>query len=266
MRFAHGRLLSLGVAGVLAVGTIGCAPRLRAIPSPAQSAIEGNRGIFEFREGLSVSAVAVGRPPIAAEGEFTAFGIELHNNSPASIGIDVNRLQLGLGDGDHWLDRGLVPPDDLVRAYQSADAAPRDPASAGPEGRRFVEVTPPETARYVRGYAVRHGPPCYPYRRVYVFHDYGYYGYYDSARYAYVMQQERASFLARLLRSQEIPPNHVAGGYVVFPQSVRKGDQYRLLIPVGVNRVVASQPSTVPVAPVAVFRQVAVFEFHFVAR
>ncbi len=252
-----------GLIGTLVAA--GCSPRLRAVPEPSQTVVADNRGLFEYKDGLGLSVVAVGEPPISARREFTAFGVELQNNSMLNATIDPACMRLGLGTGVEWLDRVPVPPDDLVRAYQSADAGnalvPLASCADRRQGnRRYVEITPPELA-HVRYYR---GPPgcyynCY---RTYVFHDYYYY---DGARDAYLWQQERASFLARLLRVQGVLPNQVTSGYVVFPQPVQKRDQFRLLVPITLAQPVATQPviSQPATAPIA---RAVVFEFHFVAK
>lgn len=239
----RGAILSVG----LAVYGAGCSPVLRAVPGPSQAGVEKNRGVFEFREGIGLSAVSVGEPPVSARREFIAFGIELHNRTSAITDIDVSRMRLGLGVDAEWIERAPALPEGLLQAYRTADAGARG---------RFVEVTPPETARG-RCYS---GPAyCYPYPyyRSYYFYDYSYY---DAARDAYLRQQERASFLARLLRTQAVAPSQVAGGYVVFPQPVAKRDKFRLLVPI-VVRPATSQPVTTPV-----LAQLQTFEFHFTAK
>jgi len=240
--------------------TAGCTPLLRAVPGPSQGPIENERGVFEYRNDLVVSAVGISRPPIGTENEFVAFGIQVQNNSKSSLAIDVSRIQLGQGVGPQWVEELPVPPDDLLRAFQSARVSAWG----------FAELTPPEPVRWEG----RHGTSVYRYygRRGYPYcgdPGWGYYSYhyyyYDSARDIYLQRQAAAGFLARLLRSQAIPPGHVVGGFVVFAKVLRKGDEFRLLVPVYPAVASAPTPATAPTAS-APTGGADVFEFHFVAR
>jgi hypothetical protein len=237
----------------------GCAPQLRAIPGPSQAPIENGRGVFEYRDALNVSAVAVGQPPLGTGGEFVAFGIQVQNSSQGAFVVDVSRIVLGLGSGAQWIDQGPMPPDNLVRAYQSARASADGVA----------EVTGPELVMW-RG----RGPHVYRYHyyRDYAYYGYpywGYYGYpyyyYDTGRDIYYQQQATAAFLARLLRSQEVPPGYVVGGFVVFSHTLHKGDEFRLLVPL-YPVASASQPSVATRPATAPAGAPEVFEFHFVAK
>lgn len=238
----------------------GCTPQLRAVPGPSQGPIEGERGVFEYRDDLVVSAMGISQPPIGAGNEFVAFGIQVQNNSKSPLAIDVSRIQLGRGVGPQWVEELPIPPDDLLRAFQSARVS-----TSG-----FAELTPPEAVRWEGP----HGASVYRYygRRSYPYCGYpgwGYYGYhyyyYDSARDIYLQRQATAGFLARLLRSQAIPPGHVVGGFVVFPKALRKGDDFRLLVPIYPAVTPTSTPTTAPAATAPAGRA-ELFEFHFVAR
>ncbi len=239
----------------------GCAPQLRAVPGPSQGSIEDERGVFEYRDDLVVSAMGISRPPIGTGNEFVAFGIQVQNNSRSSLAIDVSRIQLGQGVGPQWVEELPVPPDDLLRAFQSARVSAKE----------FTEITPPEPVRWEG----RHGASMYRYyyaRRGYPYwgdpgwgcYSYHYY-YYDSARDIYLQRQAAAGFLARLLRSQAIPPGHVVGGFVVFAKALRKGDGFRLLVPVFAAAAPTPVLTTASTAT-APTGGADVFEFHFVAR
>lgn len=254
-------VVSAALTAMAGLSASGCAPELRAVPGPAQAPIAKGMGVFEYRDGLTVSVTPVSQPPVGTGSEFIAFGIHVHNGTQATFGIDVSRVQLGLGDGAEWVQKAPVAPDDLLRAYQSARAS-----AAG-----VHELTPPELVRAEGHYGAVHGyrshgyygygyPYCWP-DRYYIYNGY----YYDSIRDAYLHQQETAAFLARLLRSQEIPPGFIVGGFIVFPQPLHKGDDFQLLVPVGLvpgtgSLPISSRPGTTP-APTG-----EVFEFHFVAK
>lgn len=235
--------------GLLAAA--GCAPRLRAYPNEGQIAIEKQRGVIEMRGDLTASAVWVGPAPIAASREFTAFGVELQNRGEASVFIDPARMRLGRWEGNAWVDQAALQPDDLVRAYTPT-------ASAG----RFKELPGVELAAHFH----RMPPPC-P-RPVYYYsrHDVWVTGSYnDGAMAAYRARQETASFLARLLRAQWAPKDHVAGGFVVFPQAIEKKTRYRVTVAAGVA-VNPSETGTEATATQPVVVQDQVFEFFFEGR
>lgn len=239
----------LVASSFLALGAAGCAPRLRAVPNEGQIAFDKSRGLIEARGDVTLSAVALGSPPLAAAREFTAFGVEVQNRGDAALFVDAGRMGLGRWDGAGWVDQAAVPPDELVRSYTPVARA----------FRAFAEITPPEPARYCGP------PPCYRPVHAYPRHSVWVYGgssCNDGAMEAYRRRQETASFLARLLRPQWVAKDHVAGGFVVFAQPVEKEMRYRLTIPAGVATapIVATDLATAT-RPVAVRDQV--FEFFF---
>lgn len=225
----------------------GCAPRLRGIPVGEQVAFDKDEGLFEHREGLTIAAMGLGRPPISAGHEFVAMAIELQNHGQASFAVELERVRLGMLSGDRWLERQPSRPDDLLQAYQSADASPAT---------RVREVTGAELVRhraYDHGYA-------YPYGSYHSVHFYSAYS--DGAREAYEMQQRTSSFLARLLRSQPIAPGEVLSGFIVFPQPIEKKDRLRLRVPIEVVEPAAPSGTTsAPAAPTS--GETMMFEFHF---
>lgn len=273
----------------------GCGVTLRAVPVSGQVAVKDGRGVFEERDGLLVAAGAIDDPPIAANREFAAFGVELRNSSASAFEIDVARMRLGVVVDDRILDREPTLPDALLRAYQSADARTDIHTNLGiattndtnttdaSAVRVATDITPPELAR-----SRDRGCPD----RVYVAQYYWWHPYppfYDDRDYsAYRAQEQRqrvGSFLARLLWSGTVGPHQALGGYVVFAQPYRKGDRLRLLVPV--RRVAAStqpassdeeasQPTTAPAAgdtsqppaptPDGSPGDVLLFEFHFKAK
>lgn len=233
-------LITTGVAAIFLATATGCAPKLRALPTDKQVRIEKDRGILELRENISVAAVAVGFPPLSTGREFYAFGVEVQNHGDATLMVDPARTRLGRRAGDTWIDQSASLPDDLIRAYSaSADAS---------GSLRFHEITSPELARYCGP------PPCY--RPVYVYHgDVWVHGSYnDGAVEAYRRRQETASFLARLLRSQWVPKDNVAGGFLVFAVPIQKKEQYRLTIGISPTAPGTTQP---------VLMQDMIFEFYF---
>jgi len=250
------RTTALNVLSFAAAAMFGCSPQLRAIPADAQHLIRHGRGLMAHQDDITVSAVHVPYPPIAAEREYLAFAVSMQNSGRGPVVIDPNRMRLALVAGNERMERAPIAPDDLIRAYQAAVAH---------DSPVYAQVIEPELVGYVRcGHRGRpcYGRTCYVYRPYYYYP--GHYGYYhDVFNDAYRWRQETASFLARLLRPQMVLRDTVLDGFVVFGQRAEKGDRYVLTVPVQIpapGSEAVTQPVTLPPG-----RDLA-FEFHYLAK
>jgi hypothetical protein len=220
---------TIAVLSWVALGSIGCAPKMKAIEGLGQTVLRGGRDALIERAGLAVIVTPLA-VRLEADERITGLRIELINQSTRPVRLDWRDVLLTGGDG---LKRQPIRPGDF-RRY--AEMAQGDPPSAYPYRSRHIYIGVGHGGWHYHprpyGYC---GPPYHYYR------DY----YYDDYVEQYYRRRERvARFVASLWRTQTIQPGFVGLGHVVFDYKLHKND--RVLIELAPHRLPTTLPATQP--------------------